>query len=73
MPEPARSAVARTVTWGLIFPLGLFLVLIHTLTTAWAARLADLYTMPLLIAGFGLMFLVQSLKEQQQDVVGPRR
>jgi hypothetical protein len=73
MHESTRSALVKTVTWGVIFPLGLFLVLIHTLTNAWATRLAEVYTVPLVIAGFGLMFLVQSLKEQQKDVVGTRR
>jgi hypothetical protein len=49
-----------------------FLALIHTLTNAWATRLADLYTVPLLIAGFGLMFIVQSLRDRQKDEVGTR-
>ena len=73
MHESTRSVLIRTLTWGVILPLALFLVLINTLTSAWAARLADHYTVPLVIAGLGVIYLVQSLKDQQKDDVCRRR
>lgn len=73
MHESTRSVLIRTLTWGVILPLALFLVLINTLTSAWATRLADHYTVPLVIAGLGVIYLVQSLKDQQKDDVCRRR
>ena len=73
MHESTRSAWIRSLTWGVLLPLGLFLILINTLTTPWASRLAEHYTVPLVIVGLGTIFLVQSLRDRQREADCTRR
>ena len=73
MHASTLPALIRTLTWGVILPVALFLVLINTLTTSWASRLAEHYTVPLAIAEIGLIFLVQSLKDRQKEAGCTRR
>jgi hypothetical protein len=73
MHESTRSAWIRILTWGVLLPLALFLVLVNTLTTPWASRLAEHYTVPLVIVGLGMIFLVQSLRDRQREAGCTRR
>ena len=63
-----RSPLVAVLTWGVIVPLALFLVLVNSLPYPWADRLGDRYTMPLVIAGFGVIYLVQGLKDRPARV-----
>lgn len=67
MHASTRSALIRLLTWAVIVPVALFLVAVNTLPLPWADDLADRYTLPLVVGGFGVIYLVQSLKDQQRE------
>jgi hypothetical protein len=73
MHASTLPALIRTLTWGVILPVALFLVLINTLTASWASRLAQHYTVPLVITDIGMLFLVQSLRDRQREAGCTRR